>query len=61
MRILLIEFSFGVFKLCSVETTKMKKKRKFMSPVGSFQPACGGTCLIDHAEGDLVYVTYLLV
>ncbi|KAK8800220.1 hypothetical protein WA171_004855 [Blastocystis sp. BT1] len=31
-----------------------------MSPVGSFQPACGGTCLIDHAEGDLVYVTYLL-
>ena len=39
----------------------MKKKRKFMSPVGSFQPACGGTCLIDHAEGDLVFVTYMLV
>ena len=39
----------------------MKSKRKFVSTVGTYRPACGGACLIDHADGDMVYLTYIIV
>ncbi|KAK8796450.1 hypothetical protein WA588_000585 [Blastocystis sp. NMH] len=38
----------------------MKAKRRFLSPIGSFRPACGGSCLIDHVEGDLMPLTCIL-
>ena len=39
----------------------MKKKRKFMTSVGTFRPAFNGKCLISHAKGDLILLTYCLV
>lgn len=39
----------------------MKKKRRFLSSVGSFRPCCNGVCLVDHSHGDLIPLTYCLV
>ena len=38
----------------------MKKKRKFLTPIGPFQPSCYGSCLIDHVDGNIVSITYCL-
>ena len=38
----------------------IRKKRKFFSPIGFFRPTCNGMCLTDHADGDIVHISYSL-